>query len=313
MILDFKEIPEANKNSGLQDSFELFSRDFLEVLGFKIIRQPDRGADGKKDIVVREIRTGLVGETNVDWLVSCKHFAHSGKSVSDKDEPDILDRVKAHNCRGFLGVYSTLPSSGLSNKLEGLKDKIEYNVFDKERIEKKLLENANGLKLSRRYFVKSIEKFERENPKPAKIFDEQAIINCDYCKKNLLTNREGIFDFFVEFIEDENTSHKLKKSKIKEVVFCCKGKCTDHLEYYYKKNFGYYDFGWQDIYDFTIPTLYLKYLLAFINAILEDKYEENVITKMKSLFINTFPYIARELTDDERQYVKMIFSIPDGY
>lgn len=28
-VLDFKEIPEAHKATGLQDTFELFSRDFL--------------------------------------------------------------------------------------------------------------------------------------------------------------------------------------------------------------------------------------------------------------------------------------------
>lgn len=42
-VLDFKEIPEAHKATGLQDTFELFSRDFLAFLGYKIISDPDRG------------------------------------------------------------------------------------------------------------------------------------------------------------------------------------------------------------------------------------------------------------------------------
>ena len=49
-VLDFKEIPEAHKATGLQDTFELFSRDFLVFLGYKIISDPDRGADGGVDI-----------------------------------------------------------------------------------------------------------------------------------------------------------------------------------------------------------------------------------------------------------------------
>ena len=52
MILDFKEIPQANLGSGLQDTFELFARDFLSYLGYRIIQDPDRGADGKKDLIV---------------------------------------------------------------------------------------------------------------------------------------------------------------------------------------------------------------------------------------------------------------------
>ncbi|HIB5266505.1 TPA: hypothetical protein ACWW8T_001809 [Escherichia coli] len=53
-VLDFKEIPEAHKATGLQDTFELFSRDFLAFLGYKIISDPDRGADGGVDIIAEE-------------------------------------------------------------------------------------------------------------------------------------------------------------------------------------------------------------------------------------------------------------------
>jgi hypothetical protein len=76
--LDFKEIPEAHLGSGLQDAFELFARDFLAHLGYQVVEHPARGADGGKDIVLIERRSGVGGETNIRWLVSCKHKAHSG-------------------------------------------------------------------------------------------------------------------------------------------------------------------------------------------------------------------------------------------
>jgi len=96
MILDFKEIPEANKGGGLQDSFELFAREFLHLLGYFIVEEPNRGADGGKDFVVLEKRQGVSGESEIKWLVSCKHHAHSRASVSDKDELDIYGRVHTH-------------------------------------------------------------------------------------------------------------------------------------------------------------------------------------------------------------------------
>lgn len=73
MLLDFKEIPQANLGSGNQDTFELFARDFLQILCYEIIQHPDRGADGKKDLIVRESRLGLSGVSHLKWLVSCKH------------------------------------------------------------------------------------------------------------------------------------------------------------------------------------------------------------------------------------------------
>jgi hypothetical protein len=113
MILNFKEIPQANLGNGQQDTFEFFSRDFLGIFGYEIIQNPDRWVDGKKDLIIHETRKGLTGETKIKWLVSCKHHAHSGKSVSDMDEPNILDRITVHNCDGFIGFYSIIPSTSL--------------------------------------------------------------------------------------------------------------------------------------------------------------------------------------------------------
>ena len=112
-VLNFKEISEAHIADGKQDDFELLARDFLEFLGYKILSDPDRGADGGKDIIVQETRNGVGGETILRWLVSCKHKASSGKSVSANDDSNILDRVMTHKCDGFIGFYSTLASSGL--------------------------------------------------------------------------------------------------------------------------------------------------------------------------------------------------------
>ena len=56
-VLNFKEIPEAHKGSGLQDTFELFARDFLVFMGYTIVVDPSRGADGGSDLIVEEKRT----------------------------------------------------------------------------------------------------------------------------------------------------------------------------------------------------------------------------------------------------------------
>lgn len=159
MMIDFREIPQANKSNGGQDRFEQFACDFLETIGFKIIRRPDRGPDGKKDLIVSDTRTGVSGETTIKWLVSCKHFAHSDNSVKDTDEPDIYDRVLKHNCQGFLGFYSTLPSSTLSDKLYALRDRIEGTTYDSTRIERELLSCNQKERLLASYFPDSNDKY----------------------------------------------------------------------------------------------------------------------------------------------------------
>lgn len=48
MILNFKEIPQANQGDGLQNTFELFARDFLEILGYELFNIQTGELMGKK-------------------------------------------------------------------------------------------------------------------------------------------------------------------------------------------------------------------------------------------------------------------------
>jgi len=157
-LLDFKEIPRANDASGRQDSFELFARDFLKYRGYSVVSGPDRGTDAGRDLIVLESRVGVGGETKIRWLVSCKHKAHSGRSVTLNDELDIYDRMNNHQCGGFIGFYSTVPASGLHGKLEGIKNsyKIDLQIYDSERIESELLETLEGQRLAKRFFPRSL-------------------------------------------------------------------------------------------------------------------------------------------------------------
>ena len=82
MLLDFKEIPKANTGNGDQDTFELFSRDFLENLGYEIIQHPDRGADGKKDMIIQELRQGISG-TNILTENELKKYCSNPQKALD--------------------------------------------------------------------------------------------------------------------------------------------------------------------------------------------------------------------------------------
>jgi hypothetical protein len=58
--LKFSEIvtPTASPE---RDRFELFARDTLELLGVKVVEGLDRGADGGRDLILEERRTGVAG------------------------------------------------------------------------------------------------------------------------------------------------------------------------------------------------------------------------------------------------------------
>lgn len=157
MILDFLEIPQGNLADGRQDTFEMFSRDFFSTLGYKVLEEPCRGADGGIDFKILEKRVGISGETEIRWLVSCKHYAKSGSSVKPNDEINILERVELNKCSGFIGFYSSITSAGLNKLLYRLTEKIHVQIFDKEKIESEIVGLHNFTNIFRRYFPKSFE------------------------------------------------------------------------------------------------------------------------------------------------------------
>jgi Restriction endonuclease len=305
-LLDFQEIPQANKATGKQETFELFARDALDSMGFKVVLGPARGADGGKDLIVEETRPGLVEDTRIKWLVSCKHFAPTGESVRPDDEKNVLERVKAARCDGFLGFYSTLPSNGLSELLK--KQSIPVKLFDHEEIERHLLASPPGRRLIERYFPTSAAKL---RPKPAQIFDEPIPINCDHCGKNLLEPPSGIWVMWEAY--DESDREK-RSSKYVDFHFACKGKCDRVLASQTRARHaarGSVLDGWDDIPDMTIPTIFIRKVMALMNGLAAgDQYEPAVFDRVKSLLLATFPHISRQLNDKDREEVRRLMSIP---
>jgi hypothetical protein len=115
------------------DQFEGFAKAFLKKKGFIIVSPPAVGPDGGKDLIVTERFVGKMGnEIPYRWLVSCK-FKSKGHSVGYQEEGMVIDRLQRHSCNGFLAFYSTLPSQGLSDYLEGLRlTKVaQVHMFDR--------------------------------------------------------------------------------------------------------------------------------------------------------------------------------------
>jgi len=177
-LIDFTEIPPDG------DLWEMFARDLLQGLGFFIEAQPNRGPDGGKDLLVTEQLGGLLNNYRWRWLVSCKHFAKSNRAVSEADELNIRERLESFAADGFIGFYSTVPSSGLYGRLESLKAKKrikDFRVFDSKLIENYLIRiGFSGILM--RYFPEGYKRV-----KPAHLITSEFIpLHCHSCQKELI-------------------------------------------------------------------------------------------------------------------------------
>lgn len=288
--------------------WESFARDFLEELGFYIESAPDRGADGGKDLLITEQLRGQLNKYKFRWLVSCKNYATSKKSVSEKDEVNIQERIDGFNADGFIGFYSTLPSSGLNSRLTQLKEngKIkDFRFFDGKLIENHLVRIGYS-KLLLRYLPESYKKIK---PKHL-IFNEYLPIKCDHCGKDLIENHhEENYDGIVchaEIIHDD------KPNEVIAVYYACKGDCDKHFDDYYWNECKAIT-KWQDISDLAIPLFYLKWIMGTFNELESGRktYTKEAFNKTKEITLALSQIVMREMTEKERERVMALNSLPD--
>jgi hypothetical protein len=154
-LIDFKELVSAVPGEGLE----------------RLVRQighrkelsnswSGRGADRGLDLLFTESLSGPLSKEKITWLVSCKDNAKSGKSVDEKDLPNITDKLFQHKANGFLLVTTTTITTGAKKLLDDL-DKsnggnIHTLVWDSSELTTMLLEPANQ-DLLMQFFPKSYQ------------------------------------------------------------------------------------------------------------------------------------------------------------
>jgi len=132
-MIDFAELP----SDGIK--FEQLIRELLSRSGFEV-HWTGVGPDGGRDIIFIEKSKGQLAPFKRKWLVSCKHYANSGKSVGIDDIADINDACEAVGADGFLLVCSTQPTSSVVRRLEEIEERgrILAKYWDGIEIEKRL-------------------------------------------------------------------------------------------------------------------------------------------------------------------------------
>jgi hypothetical protein len=292
-MIEWKEIPDG-------DTWELFARDFLVELGFVIEIGPGRGADGGRDLLISEQLRGTLHSRRFKWLVSCKHFAVSGKSVSPTEETNITDRLHHHSADGFMGFYSTMPSASLVERLKQYAENgdIEaYEFFDHKKLEGRFVDTGLS-KLAFRYFPES---YRRMRP-IQQLLGELVELKCDVCDADLLTPSVLVpFGAIIVWATPKvSFTHKEPSGTTYEKLFVvCKGRCDKTLEDRLDKTGLTTE--WEDIGALCNPLLYLKNMLTYMNMLREKRYKisDDAHKRMKDIYMALAQRTLREVTAED--------------
>lgn len=302
-MIDFTEIPDNG------EIWELFARDFLQELGFLIEYPPDRGADEGKDFIVTEELKGYLGNYRFRWLVSCKHFAKSGKSVTERDELNIQERLSSHEADGFIGFYSTIASSGLNKRLHNLRKngKIkDYRIFDCRLIENYLV-RIGFSKILMRYLPNNYR-----GVKPShQTWHKYLPLNCAVCNKNLLESfYEKPYGGIVVLAEHLKKEKNKKVHVVEDVYWCCKGDCDHILRTRYED--AYHNTKWEDIGDLVIPTYFLHWIFTTFNVLKrgDPQISDEAFEKLKQFIASISQIALREMTEEEKERAIKVINLP---
>ncbi len=129
--------------SGDGQELEQLTRDLCQALGYRAAWS-GKGPDGGRDLIVEEPTSSDFGGFPRKWLVSCKHKAIGGGSVSYEDIGDVPGRLVQHGCQGFLLVTTTQPSSGLIDAFDDWRARTPYLYYywDSPALKQLLLREA---------------------------------------------------------------------------------------------------------------------------------------------------------------------------
>jgi Holliday junction resolvase len=134
--------------------FELLCSDLLKTIGLRVLRPPGRGPDRGVDIIALSTTTDELGfEIESRIAIECKHYARSGRSVTEGDVGNIIERALNNNCDRYLLITSTIPSSTLLHQIEGINNNpsipLKANIWNSADIRKLLQQHPD---VAQRYF-----------------------------------------------------------------------------------------------------------------------------------------------------------------
>jgi hypothetical protein len=224
------------------------------------------------------------------WLVSCKHNATSGRAVSEGEEPNVMERIGSFKADGFLGMYSTVPTSGFNTRLRDLRDagKIkDYSVIDGRQLERDLV-TVGYSSLMMRYLPASYQKL-----KPAHNLTKNYLpLICCRCEEDIfqkLLDPGYIGANFVQRITKEDSG----RPHIGMVYVICKT-CDRGRERGIREQF-------EELRHLLIPPYYLRWQMSVINRLRDGTltFEDEAFQKFKEIMITVAQKTMRYTSESD--------------
>lgn len=108
-------------NKITSEELEFLAEDILRKKGYNLRSRASRGPDGGRDIIASREFTDEMGVAHSEiYLVECKHFSRSRRSVREKDIGNFSSKIAIHGANRYLIVCTTRLSGTVRRQLEAV-------------------------------------------------------------------------------------------------------------------------------------------------------------------------------------------------
>ncbi len=183
------------------EEFEYLCEDILKAKGFTVKERPARGPDGGKDIiVVRDVTDDMGISFRETWLVECKHFSKSNKSVKEADIGNIEARMKVNGANRYLLITSTTVSESARRQI---------SVISSDSSTPRM-----GTFWSKTDLIKYLEPYDSIQNRFFFSYDKQATMAANEIRKHHYTAHRGAILWSIAItVIFENRNHNIEETR----------------------------------------------------------------------------------------------------
>lgn len=72
--------------------------------------------------------------------------------------------------------------------------------------------------------------------------------------------------------------------------------------------------AWEDLSDLKSPLIYLRHVMSLINSLhnRHNIYTDNAINSLKNILIRLYPFVCRELNQQDEELLNDLYKIPSA-
>jgi hypothetical protein len=204
-----------------------------------------------------------------------------------------------------MAFYSTIPSSGLMRTLKSHDRQVSVQIWDREKIEGRLVSDRRLQSVFERYFPQSYQAWRAYLRTPVQVFGAYEPLECVVCGKDLLVDKEGNIALAINVREDPKL--------VLDFYWACRKETCDRVMIHKAWAEQRAITKWECLEDLSIPMVYMRWVGSHLTRIREghEVFTDQAFEKLRHAMMCISQIVVKETTPEQWARIRDLATIPD--